>query len=48
LVNNCTIDWFENWNSEALESVAYKLLEDEKISYSKELSIGLREFHENA
>ena len=38
MVNCCTIDWFENWEGSALESVACRLLEDKKLDCLKEVS----------
>ena len=48
LVNCCTIDWFENWEGSALESVACRLLEEKKLEGLDEISRCTRVFHEEA
>jgi len=48
LVNCCTIDWYENWSGEALKSVSYRLLKDERIENLDEISTFMNFFHEKA
>ena len=48
LVNNCTIDWFDQWSGEALQSVAFKLLEDKNIESLETICGLIRSFHTTA
>lgn len=48
MVNCCTIDWFENWEGSALESVSIRLLEDKKLEALTEIGHYMRVFHEES
>lgn len=44
LVNNCTIDWFEQWSGAALQSVAFKILEDKSIGQLESICSLIKDF----
>ena len=48
LVNNCTIDWFEQWSGVALKSVAFKILEDKNIDQLDSVCDLVKEFFAHA
>ena len=45
VVNCCTIDWYENWSGEALESVAYRLLENKSFHNLDKICEFIEIFH---
>lgn len=48
LVNNCTIDWFEQWSGTALQSVAFKILEDKNIEKLESVCSLIKDFFMHA
>lgn len=47
LVDCCTIDWFDNWPSSAIESVANKLLESQTLDEKEVVCQLFCEFHDS-